>query len=872
MWNSELKGIKIIYALLFFNIFLLQGCSNQNPIVKLLGLSAQAPKINEENKLIIKEYFSENFNISGECSKKLTSLSIKIDDGEWKAPTEYGLSGDHSCTEDGLYTFSGLATDYGFIDTTDFKTVALQIKGENEFGESGVASMSLVYKAENNELIKPTLWEEVPQRTSNKIELKILTTDSRVKRLELYKTTGSTDPTCSSGSQLLKDPEDTDNFQTTGSYSVWHTEENLDSGQRYNFVVCGFDQSGTRTVMSDSLSIITKVEVQHYGLSGAGNSLWGEYAVNSNLLDYYSSVYLGNACVSGDVVDSSECVHLAELKKVSLPSYSSCDGLNAIDYLRLFNWTCTVEGGRVEFKAQGFNQKKSLRDAIDFNSADWKNNKIIILDNGSKITESSLEPWWQNSIEKVTTQEQALTSDKTVYIYDGDLAVNKVTIGGSSISLIIQKGVSFDGMNSSSSPGINVESSEFVWIEGDLENYPNSAAIGVSNSKFVNLNDLKVLNNSTGVNIFGSKFVKLQNSKLAFNYYGLNVSNSSFLTINNNHIYNNLYDGIKFMSGTLNVRTINNVMANNNNGLRVQVDLDGTNYFAFTTVINNQSNGILFLNNQAAGVKYINNIFLQNNGQYGMEYGNGFAASTNTHLSNLLSMNNAKEGFRFLQLDDSSTYVTGHIYNEGTNSAYPAGDPVPAILVDRLFDNSTTWEDSLVGEVTSDSVLSFIEKNGSNITLQYLGFQNEDRLWTKKGLAPYPSADQQGNCKSTECKLMDTSIRSTASLIGRASDHTLLSPQRFRVGAACPDSVDPTDNNNVSTSGPKKFLIYAVEITDDFLGNNDGFCESNERCVWSPNIGAYQGHGDLVYSKTCSFTSSTDFSNIKLIAYPNNGR
>jgi len=46
-----------------------------------------------------------------------------------------------------------------------------------------------------------------------------------------------------------------------------------------------------------------------------------------------------------------------------------------------------------------------------------------------------------------------------------------------------------------------------------------------------------------------------------------------------------------------------------------------------------------------------------------------------------------------------------------------------------------------------------------------------------------------------------------------------------------------TDQN----STPRTFLVNATERLFDERGNDNGLCESDESCVYSPNIGAYQG-------------------------------
>ncbi|MDT8447815.1 MAG: Ig-like domain-containing protein [bacterium] len=64
------------------------------------------------------------------------------------------------------------------------------------------------------------------------------------------------------------------------------------------------------------------------------------------------------------------------------------------------------------------------------------------------------------------------------------------------------------------------------------------------------------------------------------------------------------------------------------------------------------------------------------------------------------------------------------------------------------------------------------------------------------------------------------------------------------------------------------FLNHAVEILDDSIGNENGLCESNEACLLTPNIGAYQGHGALVSAGT--FTNGT-LTGISLYRYSTNG-
>jgi hypothetical protein len=64
------------------------------------------------------------------------------------------------------------------------------------------------------------------------------------------------------------------------------------------------------------------------------------------------------------------------------------------------------------------------------------------------------------------------------------------------------------------------------------------------------------------------------------------------------------------------------------------------------------------------------------------------------------------------------------------------------------------------------------------------------------------------------------------------------------------DVVHSFDNVVSGLSTPINGLAYAVERLDDDIGNHNGICEAGEECLYTPNIGPYQGHGEL--KRICS--------------------
>jgi len=63
--------------------------------------------------------------------------------------------------------------------------------------------------------------------------------------------------------------------------------------------------------------------------------------------------------------------------------------------------------------------------------------------------------------------------------------------------------------------------------------------------------------------------------------------------------------------------------------------------------------------------------------------------------------------------------------------------------------------------------------------------------------------------------------------------------------------------------------MNAFEVLNQAYGNNNGLCESNEVCIFSPNIGAYQGTENPFANPACTFSGSA-ISTVKLHGFPTN--
>ena len=86
----------------------------------------------------------------------------------------------------------------------------------------------------------------------------------------------------------------------------------------------------------------------------------------------------------------------------------------------------------------------------------------------------------------------------------------------------------------------------------------------------------------------------------------------------------------------------------------------------------------------------------------------------------------------------------------------------------------------------------------------------------------------------------------------------------------CPAEVHGNVTATDQATTPHTYLLNAMEILGDEIGNDNGLCESNEACIYAPNIGAYQGEGDYT-TKSCVFQNGT-VTGVQMYAYPINGQ
>ncbi|MEW5851312.1 MAG: hypothetical protein AB2A00_21165 [Myxococcota bacterium] len=173
-----------------------------------------------------------------------------------------------------------------------------------------------------------------------------------------------------------------------------------------------------------------------------------------------------------------------------------------------------------------------------------------------------------------------------------------------------------------------------------------------------------------------------------------------------------------------------------------------------------------------------------------------------------------------------------------------SSDYHPASLSNAVLRPGRYASTSFQGAVFTDDLVNGSDVNGGVSTfpappesLDWTSFEHDFRTWGPDGdMTPWLSGPG---------RIWDWSLRPADTVVfGRSDDGASLN-EPFIVDENCPGAVHgdrvATDLHNP----PHTFLLNAAELMRDGNGNDNGLCESNERCVYSPHFGAFQGVGAL---------------------------
>lgn len=699
-------------------------------------------------------------------------------------------------------------------------------------------------------------------------------------------------------------------LSSVGNYSF----SGLASGATYSISVkshpTGFactitNATGTLTanVTNANITCATSTATALYSLGNTAQSYWLDYIKSDGTSPLNAT---GTACTGTETGFYNACIHAGEFKKISIPNITSCDGITASDSLSAFNWRCVVAtNGSISVISTGLRGDKGLSDLIDFTSpGSFRNNSVTVLSNGNSLLTSATGKWWDNPI-VVANDGGTLSVIRTIYIVNSSTSTNNTysfSSGNNKMALIVQPGLVKPNTFGGGTNCIDVNSNHFIWIEGNFsaQNGDRVLEFNGSATRFNVIRKFKAFGNSaetifiasgsatasfftdiSGTNLAatGGTFIASNNSKIIFNNvqaynvsgFGISINNADNI-IQNSLVMNTLNSPIKSLN------TSNNLMQNISavNSTDPPFNLEISN---FTTSMN------MLAANRSGGNGAITTIGASNS----PKYINSIAAHAGTESyteSNTTSQSKFNGIFKVFPASCGATGSTNPGYINTTCDKTGGSEINP-----QTVKGGFTLASSFVGKLSSDS------KNANGATgsitfasiTDWLNFENRFRGWGRQGSA-FPNTDHTGRCSSGTCQIWDWSLKATDTVarnVNACPNGTIVDTHQWSAAAANQAFCDANYKGSVSSAGfcVTTFLRNAVEIFGDGVGNENGICESSEECLYTPNIGAYQGHSSdstnsskLIQASqstattiTCGDVTTGTVSNVKLWKYDTNG-
>lgn len=621
-----------------------------------------------------------------------------------------------------------------------------------------------------------------------------------------------------------------------------------------------------------------------------GNSNWMDHIRNDEpAKDWFSQT--NDACDGSESGFHSSCIHGGEKLQVQLGTVDSCADLTAQDTLGVFNWECKIVSGQATFFSIGLKDGKGLNDLIDFSANNFIDNSVTISKRlgGTNYSAGVTTPakWHTNPIADLVldaSNSVDLTTSGTIYTIDtmGSATRNINSNGVHKVALVVKSGVELlDSYGGDALVRFN--SAQFGWIEGSFNGgFESHEMIRLEHTKFskvINVNTRNTLSASLfigGSGAYGNLVYNLKSQESHDSDESIWMESDSHhniltkmmlvgagdygsLLLYGNGVNNNIFSDTVIASANTEGILVENTSASDRNT------------FSHFTIINSADNAISV---DSGSELTFNNFLLSNNAEN--------VYITQSH--NLIFSNFAVGDGGSAAFDLSST--TGHKFTNnlilGNNAPATcngaAGSGLdnscgPEGVSDHNLITGLSTASSFVGPLSvDDSVNSESSSSvGYSTLVDFFNFENRFRFWALAG-GIFPDPAQRSHCTDPlTCQIWDISLRSNDSHVLNKSDDGQTSNDPFIPSLTCPAPVDGSNTLTDKQTSPNTFLVNAQEIMNDSLGDDDGLCESNEACIYSPNFGAYQGHGDYKQAGTCLFVNGT-VQNVLMYAYPINGR
>lgn len=650
-----------------------------------------------------------------------------------------------------------------------------------------------------------------------------------------------------------------------------------------------------------------------YDLAGNSASVVHSYVMRDGTVEpYYASASNWNYYVKNDgttIFDASDsacdgseaafyfgCIHGGEMRKIIVPDKiddcTMATGPSATDGFSFFRWVCydPPGAGPVQLVSLGLTSGISLGKLIDHAANSFLANSVTI--SNSAVPAAPAAVWWSNPIQDFPPGGGVAATAGEIFTVDVNTVQSAMfDIQASNVSVTMPDTVALRA--SGSFAMISNSGFSFSWIEGNYNgNYAGvTAAISLTGpSHYHRLHRVNVWNvdaNPSGGGIYLREIsdsylseIRVTNTLVGSGiaFYD-NSGNTNRNLIRNASLYNNVFSGLKFVSGN-NISDLivmdSYITSNGSDGINFQGSGGLRNsVFMNLTVANSGEDSMDFQFSANVQALTFVNVLAINSGGYGIILNSGSAdfqfmdMAFAINQTAQINMNNA----------GNNHYFSGILHIDGVNRCLNIGpgtglDVVGSCVPEGLSDHTNNY--TLIPYGGANGIILKMSAadpvNGSPLVQGYLTngpamdwptFSYIWRNWGKSTVTPPPS-NVRNRCSddgAASCQQHDYALRTTA--------HPL------RLVLACPAAAVSADivihNWATAPSTPVSFVRHAYEAdTDNRL--DLPFClDDGEECVYTPNFGAYQGHGVLIDSGCADIGAGGFVQNVDLLEYDTNG-
>ncbi len=610
------------------------------------------------------------------------------------------------------------------------------------------------------------------------------------------------------------------------------------------------------------------------------------------------------------------CIHAGLMRRILIPTalFTTCLDTQVTDDLGIFDWFCSYDSNlsQVVIDAK-FKPGKGLGNMMDAgdgtNPPTFKSNFVTLTRNATTYTSYSRNWWPNDSIHypPESTSNRVTLDPDTLYAIDSDIEtygftadINTALVILPNVQLRFTHNDTADCSYRSNNCMFRLYGTKRFYLDGGVLDGSNFAdtLIELKNSELNHFNNVKITN-AKEIGIYltdhsdGNYF---ENTKVEYiaggaGGPGIYINNSNGLAFDNIVIGNAKF-GLTRVDNTYSI--FNNMTFHNLQYGIVNEANSGDSYDNFTqTTMMGVLTPITWNDQTNYYDQYIIHNFLNINNNIIQDFALG-------NLSNSTASQIVTKGVNNVGLNPNSIKFTGNLVletndirqgDECTQQVAPSngvsahgGNCVNEGNSDAVITHlGSTYHDSALAHSVMTSDTTTTEPHTSGIStrkassiaqLSWFNFDYWQNFWGRQnsGNSNAAHSGYDGACESSlHCQILNNILSNADSIIFNRSEKITNSANGdFPTnGSTCPTEVGGNSYlTNFETS--INYLKNAVEILNTG-GNNNGLCESNETCLYTPNFGSYQGHGSLL---RCDFDDQggiTTITGVKMYGWNTNG-